>query len=67
MMGAFDALLGHVIDLNFVTHESMIEAALLWQIEEFQFDNGTFKGSINAVHTSHIQIAYTSRSKSANS
>jgi len=61
-MGAFDALLGHVIDLNFVTHEAMIEAALLWQIEEYQFDNGTFKGSINAVHTSHIQIAYTSRS-----
>jgi len=61
-MGAFDALLGHVIDLNFVTHEAMIEAALLWQIEEYQFDNGTFKGSINAVHTSHIQIAYTTRS-----
>ena len=62
MMGAFDALLGHVIDLNFTTHEAMIEAALLWQIEEYQFDNGTFKGSIEAVHTSHIQIAYTSRS-----
>ena len=61
-MGAFDALLGHVIDLNFVTHEAMIEAAVLWQIEEYQFDNGTFSGSINAVHTSHIQIAYTSRS-----
>ncbi len=61
-MGAFDALLGHVIDLNFNTHESMIEAALLWQIEEYQFDNGTFKGAINAIHTSHIQMAYTSRS-----
>ena len=61
-MGVFDTLLGHVIDLNFVTHEAMIEAALLWQIEEYQFDNGSFKGSINAVHTSHIQIAYTSRS-----
>jgi len=61
-MAAFDALLGHIIDLNFNTHEAMIEAALLWQIEEYQFDNGTFKGSINAVHSSHIQIAYTSRS-----
>jgi len=61
-MAAFDALLGHIIDLNFNTHEAMIEAALLWQIEEYQFDHGTFEGSINAVHTSHIQIAYTSRS-----
>jgi len=61
-MAVFDELLGHVIDLNFVTHEAMIEAALLWQIEEYQFDNGIFKGSIDAVHTSHIQIAYTSRS-----
>jgi len=61
-MGAFDALLGHVIDLTFNTHEAMIEAAVLWQIEEYQFDNGTFKGSIEAVHTSHIQIAYTTRS-----
>jgi len=61
-MGTFDALLGHVIDLNFNTHEAMIEAALLWQIEEYQFDNGTFDGAINAVHTSHIQIAHTSRS-----
>ncbi len=60
-MAAFDALLGHVIDLNFSTHEAMIEAALLWQIEEYQFDNGIFEGSIDAVHTSHIQIAYATR------
>jgi len=60
-MGTFEALLGHVIDLEFDTHEAMIEAALLWQIEEYQLDSGTFKGSMNAIHTSHIQMAYTSR------
>jgi len=61
-MGSFDALIGHVIDLNFSSHGSMIEAALLWQLEEYQFDNGSFNGSIKAVHTSNIQIANTFRS-----
>ncbi len=61
-MGAFDKLLGHVIDLKFNTHEAMIEAALLWKFEEYQLDNGLFKGSIDAIHTSHIQIAHTYRS-----
>ena len=61
-MGTFEELLGHVIDLDFVTHESMIEAASFWKLEEYQFDNGSFKGSINAVHTLNIQIANTIRS-----
>ena len=62
MMSAFDKFLGHVIDLRFNTHEAMIEAALLWHFEEYQLDNGSFKGSINAIHTSHIQIAHSYRS-----
>ena len=60
-MSAFKELLGHVIDLEFTTHEAMIVAALQWQLEEYQLDSGSFKGSINAVHTSHIQIANTKR------
>ena len=60
-MGTFDRVVGHIIDLNFTTHEAMIEAALLWQIEEYQLDSGTFEGSMKAIHTSHIQLADTSR------
>ena len=62
MMGAFDALLGHVIDLNFITHEAMIEAALLWNLEEYQLDNGPFRGILHGIHTSHIQLGSASRS-----
>ena len=61
-MSVFQELLGHVISLEFETHESMIDAALQWQIEEYQLDSGTFKGTINAIHTSHIQVGSTSRS-----
>jgi len=61
-MGVFEKLIGHVIDLEFDTHESMIEAALCWQLEEYQLDRGSFRGSINAVHTLHIQIGSTFRS-----
>ena len=61
-MGAFKELLGYVIDLEFTTHEAMIEAALQWQLEEYQLDSGSFTGSMNAVHTKHIQIGNTSRS-----
>jgi len=61
-MGAFEELLGHVVDLEFVTHEAMIKAALHWELEEYQLDSGVFRGYINAVHTSHIQIANTFRS-----
>ncbi|HEY9129621.1 MAG TPA: AraC family transcriptional regulator [Sulfurovum sp.] len=61
-MGVFEKLIGHVIHLEFDTHESMIEAALCWQLEEYQLDSGSFRGSINAVHTLHIQIGNTFRS-----
>ena len=61
-MSVFKELLGYVIDLKFDTHESMIEAALHWHIEEYQLDSGSFTGTMNAVHTSHIQIANTCRS-----
>ena len=45
-MSVFEELLGYVIGLKFTTHEAMIEAALLWELDEYQFDNGTFKGSV---------------------
>jgi len=61
-MTAFEELLGHVIDVDFDTHQSMIEAALCWQLEEYQLDSGSFSGYIHAVHTQHIQIANTFRS-----
>lgn len=61
-MGAFDKLCGHIIDLNFTTHQSMIEAALLWNLKEYQLGKGTFKGYINAIHTSHIQLGQSYRS-----
>jgi len=61
-MGTFENLLGHIIDLEFTTHESMINAALLWDLEEYQLDSGSFKGTMNAVHTLHTQIASTFRS-----
>lgn len=61
-MDTFKALLGHVIDLKFTTHEAMIEAALLWNLEEYQLDKGSFKGSLSAIHTSHMQIANVIRS-----
>ncbi|WP_373033168.1 helix-turn-helix domain-containing protein [Sulfurovum sp.] len=61
-MNRFEASLGHVINLDFDTHESMIDAALHWSLEEYQLDSGRFKGTINAVHTLNIQIASTFRS-----
>ncbi len=61
-MNRFEASLGHVINLDFDTHESMIDAALDWSLEEYQLDSGRFKGTINAVHTLNIQIASTFRS-----
>lgn len=57
-----DGLLGHVINLNFISHTAMTKAALLWQLEEYQLENGPFKGFIHAIHTSHIQLAYSLRS-----
>ncbi len=62
-MGIFDEIIGHVIDLNFVTHESMIKAALLWQIEEYQLGNGVFKSYLHGIHTSHIQLGNAFRSQ----
>jgi len=62
IVGTFTYLLGQVIDLEFNTHEEMIEAALQWQLEEYQLDSGSFSGYIKIVHTGHTQIANTFRS-----
>lgn len=62
-MGAFDTLCGDVTNLTFHSHQEMIEAALLWQVQEFQLANGAFSGSIQTIHTSHIQMATVIRSK----
>jgi len=61
-MSIFEPFVGHVIDLEFDTHEAMIEAALQWQLEEYQLDRGSFSGYIKIVHTIHTQIANTFRS-----
>ena len=50
---------GHVIDLNFLSHEEVIRESLLWDIEEYQLENGPYIGRLHVVHTSHIQLAYT--------
>lgn len=50
---------GHVIDLNFLSHEEITRESLLWDIEEYQLENGPFIGHLHVVHTSHIQLAYT--------
>jgi len=62
-MGAFDTLCGDVTNLTFHSHQEMIELALLWQVQEFQLSNGSFSGSIQTIHTSHIQMASVIRSK----
>lgn len=62
-MGAFDTLCGNVTNLTFNSHQEMIEAALLWQVQEYQLSNGSFNGSIQTIHTSHIQMATVIRSK----
>jgi len=61
-MGVFDELIGHVVDVSFNTHEEMFEAALRWNMEEFQLNEGFFQGAITGTHTSHIQMAHTRRS-----
>ncbi len=48
---------GHVIDLNFLSHEEVIRESLLWDIEEYQLENGPYIGQLNVIHTSHIQLA----------
>lgn len=58
-----NGLLGHVINMNFTSHLAMMEASLLWKLEEYQLENGSFKGFIHAIHTSHIQLADTFRSR----
>ena len=50
---------GHVIDLNFLSHEEVIRESLLWDIEEYQLENGPYIGQLHVIHTSHIQLAYT--------
>ncbi len=54
-----DEYVGHVIDLNFLSHEEVIRESLLWDIEEYQLENGPYIGCLNVIHTSHIQLAYT--------
>ena len=61
-MSTFESSLGYVINLDFDTHESMIEAALHWNFEEYQFGRGPFNAYINAIHTLNIQLANTFRS-----
>jgi AraC-like DNA-binding protein len=58
-----DKLCGHVIETFFVSHEDMVKASLLWQLEEYRLENGPTTGYLHAVHTSHIQVGYSSRSR----
>lgn len=50
---------GKVIDLNFLSHDEVRRGSLLWDIEEYQLENGPYIGHLHVVHTSHIQLAYT--------
>jgi len=54
-----DEWIGHVIDLNFLSHEEVIRESLLWNVEEYQLENGPYIGRLKVVHTSHIQLADT--------
>ncbi len=57
-----NGLVGHVVDQNFITHEDMVKASILWDMEEYRLENGPIFGHLHAIHTSHIQFAHSSRS-----
>jgi len=65
MAGIFDQYVGETIDLNYITHEAMIEASSFWELEEYQIENGNYRGYLTIVHTSNIQFSYTYRSHGA--
>lgn len=56
-------LCGLVVERSFSSSEQMIKAAILLEHEEYQLDNGPFKGFQEAIHTSHIQLSYHMRSR----
>lgn len=56
-------LCGQVFERDYSSAVQMIKAAVLLQHEEFQLDNGPFKGYQAAIHTSHIQLSYHIRSR----
>ena len=62
MKDNLEKILGFVIDVNFSSHEEMSEMSKLWELEQIQIEKGPFKGSLNGVHTPHIQLSKTVRS-----
>lgn len=59
-------LCGQVFERSFSSAEQMIKAAVLLEHEEYQLDNGTFKGYQRWIHTSNIQLSYHNRSRGIN-
>lgn len=53
---------GSFIDIHFSSHEEMSEMSKLWDLEQIQIEKGLFNGSLQLIHTPHIQIAHTVRS-----
>lgn len=53
---------GSIIDVHLHNHHEMEQASKLWDLDEYQIQSGPFEGFIKAIHTSHLQLGYVSRS-----
>lgn len=53
----------YIVYQNFVSHENIVRFSILWQMEEYRLENGPIEGHLRAVHTSHIQLAHSFRSR----
>lgn len=58
----FNKLAGSVIDIYVDNHKDMAEHAKLWNIDEYQIQDGPFIGSIKAILTPFTQLGEVSRS-----
>lgn len=53
---------GSVIDVRIHNHYEMVQAAKLWNLDEYQIQQGPFEGFIKAIHTPSLQLGFVSRS-----
>jgi len=53
---------GSIIDLHLHNHLDFVKIAKLWNLEEYQIQDGPFEAIVKAIHTPFIQLGYVSRS-----
>lgn len=53
---------GTIIDVHITNHREMVQQSKLWDLDEYQIQNGPFEGVIKAIHTPYLQLGYVSRS-----